>query len=422
MLAFRVLALPASLPERRLIPPCWSHPVKLHSLFALPLLAVPALAQYTGEPATLVNAAAPYNKLGATALGCTEVAQIRLIPHASLPAGTYYCAATIHKASVTRWILQSGTFNVATGVYTVNTDIDAAVAATTGDLFALGISNDLKVAVFDTSSGVKFATRAGTTGSFGAPTAVTGVTGTYLDPNFGQVNGSLMLLVAQGANKNISIGSFNATTGAVTGLKIVSTGGFVHSPTPVSNTAGETLGVLYFDAGASPYKALYSSLLEADINLPAKPFYTNTNWIANADATGGTLTIATATSTYTDPTQLGISAVASLFASATTPGPIALTSFAPIQSAVATPYVGVTLIGLLAAGPISIGGIVVGNLSLSNPVLLPVGAYDNASGTWVQKLPAPALPVGTKIYFQSAVCDLKANKVFLSNTGKIEWK
>jgi hypothetical protein len=400
--------------------------MKSHLLLSLPILAASLLAQYTGEPPVLVTPSAPYAPLGAVALGLTaagQVAQVRLIPDASVAGYTHYCAATVKVAAGPRWILQSGRFNIFTGAYAINTDIDACVAGVpAGDLFALAISNDLKTAAFDASTGVRWATRPGTSGSFTLqPAVVTGIVGTYVDPNFGSVGGSDVLLFASGANSAISFAKFSA--GAVGAATKVAGGALVHSPTPVSDKTGEMRGVMYMDASGSPYKAMFASILAEDVGIPAKAFFTSSpGWIANGDCTGGTITLATAPgATYTDPLRMGISAVNSSTLPALAPSVLNITSWGPVQPAAATPYIGVTLLGPLAGGPITPGGIVVGNLSLASVALLPTGVFDNTSGTYVQTFALPPLPA-LKIYCQTALCDIGANKIYLSNTGKIEFK
>ena len=43
-------------------------------------------------------------------------------------------------------------------------------------------------------------------------------------------------------------------------------------------------------------------------------------------------------------------------------------------------------------------------------------------GTFVQTASLPGFPLGVKVYHQTALCDVIAPKIYLSNTAKIEWK
>ncbi|MCC6672275.1 MAG: hypothetical protein IT458_14530 [Planctomycetes bacterium] len=386
-------------------------------LLTLPLLGGLLAAQYTGEPPVVMQAAAANPQLGATALGVAQVQQILLVPHIGLGANWYYAAATVVRSGATSSFLQTGTFNSVTGAYTKNTDIDALTVA--GD-FALSISDDLQVAVWDAATGVKWAKRTGAAGPFGPAANVTGITGTYLDPNFGRINGKLVLFFITAGNTSISVGDFDANTGAVSNIRVVAAGSVVHSPTPMNDKTGETRCLVY-NNGVSPRQARIATSI--DNSGPDYLFYTNAAWLANGDCNGGTITLATAPSTYADPTRIGILAMNSVSVPAAG-GPVTLAAFGPEKAAAATPYSGTILVGVLNAAAITLGPPIVGNLSL-NPgslVVLPSQAFDNASGSLSYSLFAPAQPSGTKLQAQPVLLDVNTATVYLGNTAQILWQ
>jgi hypothetical protein len=391
----------------------------LRSLLPVPLLASAAFAQYAGEGPTKVVAPANNPRLGATALGVAQVQQILLVPHASLGSNVYYCAATVIRTGQSQSDLQTGTFDANTGTYTRNTDIDARNTA--GSEFALGISDDLRVAVWDDPAGVRYATRAGTTGAFGATQVVNGITGAYVDPNFGRINGQLVIFWASSAT-TISAGNFDPATGNVTSVRVVArrtgTTGFPHSPTPMNDASGATRGLVFCETSG-----LWVTMTPGvDGNTPNYQFLQNgTNWLANGDANGGTITVAQAPSaTYGDPLQTGVAALTGCTIPATG-GTINLTMYMPSKSS-GTPYQGVVLLGTLGTAGITIGGAVVGklSLSLSGFMILPPLTLPNVDGAASYNFPVGAFPTGTKVAAQAALVDFAGPSIYLSNTAQIQ--
>ena len=400
------------------------HPMKRH-LLSVPLIATSLFAQYTGEPPTTLVSAAAYAPLGIASLGNFTSAnyQTRLVASSTLPAGTYYACLTVGTTSpAASYRLMSGTFDRLTGTFTKNTDADGLnTSFGTAELFALSVTNDLLTAAFDTAAGVRYATRANTSSPFVLQAAkITGVPAGYLDPNFGYVGGKDVLFFTTQAA--IQFGDY--ANGAVTNIRTVVSGKVsAHSPMPVNDASGTTRALTYCDASVSPYALYFASSLVADAGMPPKAYYNTggTTWIENGNATGGTVTIISGVNTYTIPLQLGIAGVNSTTYPALTAGITNITSFAPQQKPAAVPYLGITAIGLLAPAGVALGGIVVGNYSQTSFTLLPSGTFNNETGTFEQNLPLPALPAGLKIHMQTLVIDLSANKIYLSNTGKLEW-
>ena len=401
-------------------------------LLVLPLLAPALFAQYTGEGPTVHTSYALYNPLGAAALapqipGVTYVYQANLRPHASLPANTYYACLTVNRAASFTYNLVTGTFNAVTGAFTKNTDIDLINPLFgASDLFALTVSRDLLTACFDSPTGVRWATRANTTSQFTLQTPiVTGLPPGYIDPNFGYVNGKDVLFIT--TSTAIQFGDYAA--GAVTNIRTVTTApSHIHSPMPMFDKGGVTRAVTYVQtaSGAAPFRLVYASSLIQDAGAPPYVYYTDTaaaSWLENGDATGGTVTIISGQNNYVTPYRIGIVAANSSTYPAATPATVNLTTFAPQQAPTAVPYVGAVVLGALGTGPIPLGGIF-GAVSLAPVGLvgLPSGAFNNASGTFEMNVPAVPLPVGAKIWYQTAMLDTLTSTLYLSSTGKVEWK
>ena len=351
-------------------------------------------------------------------MGVTEVEQVLLVPHSSLGSGVYYCAATVTRIGQAQYDLQSGIYNRNTGTYTKNTDIDAN--NTVGSEFALGISDDLLTAVWDDPAGVRFATRASTAVPFGATQVVNGVTGVYVDPNFGRINGQLVVLWVSGAT-TISASDFNPATGNATNTRVVATrtgaSGSIHSPTPMNDATGATRGLVVCES-LGTWTTMTSS---NDGTTPNFQFLQRgTNWLANGDCNGGTVTVAEAVgATYGSPVEIGICALTGSTIPSTG-GNANLTMYMPTKNT-GTPYTGTVLVGTLGTAGIAIGGIVVGNfsLNLAGFITLPGIPFNNAAGTASYNFPVGAFPIGTKLHAQAAVVDTTNVKIYLSNTAQL---
>jgi hypothetical protein len=397
------------------------------------LLAPRLLAQYPGEGPTVVSPYAPHAPLGAAALavpGVTNVYQVNLRPHASLPAGTYYACLTVNRTTASTYALLTGTYDANTGLFTKNTDIDGINPSFTLT-FGLSVSNDLLTAVFDNgSSAVRWATRPNTTSPFTLqPAAATGLPAApngYYDPNFGLVNGvPVLFFTTQSA---IQFGDWVA--GAVSNIKTVTTipGTAVHSPMPMFDKTGTTRAVTYVQttSGTAPYKLMYASSLLQDAGAPPYAYFTDpasSSWLENGDASGGTVTIISGQNGYTTPYRIGILAASSSSYPAAVATTVNLTTFAPQQGPTAVPYLGAVILGNLGAAGIPIGG-VTGLLSLSpiGLVALPSGTYTNSSGTLELNIPVGPLPAGAKVWYQSVLLDALSSQVYLGGTGKVEWR
>ena len=377
------------------------------------VLSLPA--QYTGEAATIITPAASYAPLGPAALGVTGVYSLRLVPHASLPAGTYYCCARVSKPATSGFKLQTGTFNVQTGVYVKNADIDTVNVGVNG---SFSVSSDLLTAVFNSYPTPRYATRPNLTSQFtlqpaGIPLAVDEI-------NFGRVNGQDVLFYVVNLGGTIVYQTFS--NGALIGPQVT-----VHtflgnevffSVMPVNDSTGETRGVAFAEFDNGPRLVRYTSLLPRDTTFPPKTLYSTGASIQFGDCTGGLITLPQFNGQA--PIQLGVALTSSSNYPALAATNVKLASFAPPQSASALPYNGVTAIGPLAPAGVTLGGVIVGNFSLSGLSLLPFGVFSNTNGTFEQTIPVPPLPLGLKIYLQTFTC-IPTN-CYLSNTGRLQWK
>jgi len=405
----------------------------LKRLLVAPVFASALFAQYTGEPPTTLIPAATFPPLGPAAIGnnVTAVYQCRMVPSFLLPLNTYYVALTVGSTSpAMTYRLMTGTFNEVTGVFTKNTDADGLnTGFTSSELFALTVTNDLLTAAFDTAAGIRWATRPNITSAFTLqPSLVGGITGTYRDPNFGYVNGQDVLFHISGTS--IAFGDWGSA-GVVSNIRNVAllTGsGAIHSPMPVNDFTGTTRSLTYCDTtpptSGLTYKLMFASSLLQDSGAPPYKYYDNASWLENGNATGGTITIISGSNSYMDPYRLGIAAISSSTYAANTPGTAILTCFAPQQAPTATPYAGAILLGNLGSAGLALAPIV-GKLSLdplAPLIALPSGTYLNGSGTFQQSVGFGSIPAGAKVWMQSVVLDIPASTIYLSNTGKVEWK
>lgn len=257
----------------------------------------------------------------------------------------------------------AGGFDALTGIYdttvspptfTRTTEFDAI--NTVDDEFQVGMTADLLTAVLDLGAGSSAVpsvlTRANTMVDFTTSTPMSGTPGGYIDPHICSVNGQLKVMFVD-IPGNIGIGDLDPVSGAVTNVGVVSplssqpNTQFNHSPSAIKNgddsiamihsayIQDPTLGALsdgffqaHVDDNANTVQAqtIVTSTSPAFVN--QYPNTSGSDWIANPDANGGSLTWAIATAGYGDPVQLGIAGMGG----GTWPaagGPVALNAFAP---------------------------------------------------------------------------------------------
>jgi hypothetical protein len=396
---------------------------KILPTLSVSLLGVALAAQnYTGEGPGIVIAPALNSALGATGLGngVTQVAQILLTPHSSLPANSYYLVATVQKGAGNYDIL-SGVFNGTTNAFTINTDVDQF--NTTADEFAGTVDNSLRFFALDTSgtTACQIATRAGTTGQWSKASAlnITGAPIGYNDSMLCTIGNQLSYFHISGVN--LMVGDINPATGVVNNVRALLTnprGAGCHSPSPITDANG-VARALIFSMRPQSSDAYFAPVL--DDSAPAFEIMDRNTWLANPDANGGSLNWAEAVSSYTDPVSVGITGMSGASVSGNG-GPVNLTVFAPLKAAAAPPYLGTVVIGFLGTAGIPIPGIGGKPFGLdpTKPMIflpsLPVGQL---TGTASYNLTVPALGPNVRIDAQSVILDPIAGQAFIGNTASI---
>jgi hypothetical protein len=398
------------------------------SVASLALVATSLSAQYGGEGPLKISAPTPYPKIDKTTIGtaigglCYGVEQINF----SWLSGTqHYCCLTYsYNGSVTGTAVVAGTWDTSTELFTKIAHCDAFNALSSPNLnpFALAVSKDLLVAVFDTA-GVPFvATRTSTTVPFGTPVAITGIpAGGYLDSMLGTVNGALKYYYVNG--QDIWAGDINPATGLVTNSVRVITNptGYAgaHSPSVVKDASNDSRALLFAANLNSNADAFYTSSLE---DLAAKNLLVDwPAWINNGGNIGGSIYYADSTGNYqTNGVLLWNMTMTASVSVPSAGGQVALTSWAPYQKNTNPPYIAGMLIGALGTGPIPIPGIQ-GNLGLGlSPLIgMSVPNYAHDNGISQLTLNIPPLPMGTRIDLQNVMGDLLANTVYLGNTAHL---
>lgn len=189
------------------------------------------------------------------------------------------------------------TWNSGDPVFTPN--MMANSMNTSGNVFGLMIDDkDGKVAAVDWPSGAVVAWRKDNTVAYGTPVLVTGISGKYVDPAPGYVNGELVLfwvdhptlpgrLVYAPLILTITNGTLTAAS-VNTAKKVVVVdipGRFSHSPTPISDKSGNCLGMWY----ASRVGGNSDMYFTANIHKPTHflGWDNGTSWVNNGGVAGG---------------------------------------------------------------------------------------------------------------------------------------
>lgn len=385
------------------------------------LLSAALCAQgYLGEKPAIIKAAAKDTNLGAAKFGGAPY-QVLFVPHASLPANTYVVALTLPGTTAGSYKLETGTYNFTTNTYTKNTWADALNVS--GQEFALGISDDLLVAVWDRGSGLApgFARRANLTANFAPGGAVSGGPTGYVDSNLARINGKLAFLHIQGSD--INVGDLDANTGALSNIRRAVTnpiGAGSHSPTPVNDSQGNTYSLMFSaQVPARQSNAWFASSVQDAA--PAFEMVDSPTWLANGDANAGDMVNAEAAGSYGDCLRWGVLAMSSAVVPATG-GTLNLSLVAPERPATQPPYIGLVLVGALNSSGIPIPT-VNGNLSI-NPlslVALPSAAFTPA-GFLKFTFGTPPLAPNTVVHAQPVLFDAAGapgSQVYLGNTSYI---
>lgn len=395
----------------------------LLTALATSVLSAGIVAQYSGEGPGIVVPQGPSTQITAAVLGngVTEVSQILLVASPMLGVNIYYGCFTVRRTGGTGgWDAMTGIYDGTTNTFTKNNDVDALNS--TGDEFAATVSPDLRTFAMDTPTGPIYATRAGITGPFGAAAPISGTGAGYVDPNFGQINGQLVLFFIQGVS--LSAGDFNPATGALTNIRTVVTnpqGAGSHSPSPMSDFIGETRALI-FSAQIPGFSsnAWFASSLD-DTN-PKFEVLSSSTWLANPDANAGTITYAEATgATYGTPLTAGILAMNS----ATIPsagGTLNLTVFAPQRTPAQSQYTAVAFLGMLGTTGVRVPGFLGSPISLdlsSFLIALPAVTLDRVIASTTYALPLSGLPMGAQFAGMPMLVDFAGGNLWFGNTSFI---
>ena len=399
-----------------------------HTVASLALLAASLSGQYSGESPFKISAPAPYPKIDKTTIGtaisapCFGVEQINFT---WLSGTQHYCCLTYsYNGSVTGTNVVAGTWDTATEVFTKIPHCDHfnTLASPNLNPFALAVSKDLLVAVFDTAGAPHVATRTSTTVPFGTPIALTGIpAGGYLDSMIGTIGGALKYFYVNG--QDTWAGDLNPMTGVVSNSVRVITNPFgysgCHSISMVKDANNDARAYLFAANLNSNADAFYTSSL-TDL-APKNLLVDWPAWINNGGNIGGSVYYADSTGNY--QTNGVLLWHMTMCASVTVPaagGPVALTSWAPHQKNTNPPYIAGLLIGALGTGPIPIPGIQ-GNLALGLAPLIGISVPNFAQDTGISQLSItiPPLPMGTRIDLQNVMGDLLGNTVYLGNSAHL---
>ena len=396
----------------------------LYMSLLLPLLSANVCAQqYRGEPFGMFGPPANNPGLDTTGIGngVTQVQQFYLRPHASLPRGTFYTVLTVVGGGGPGGSdLMTGTYDLLTNTFTANTD--AMGLSTSGAEFQGSVSHDLRVLIWDSPNGVKWAARPGTTGQFGTANLVTGLPSGYIDPQFGLIGGQSVVFYISGTD--LWVGDFNATTGAVINQRLAaalgSAGGQLHSPTPLDDKAGNSRALWCSNNVSGSDSDLWCNSGVEGLAPSLEVFDNGTGWANNPAAIGGRAIYASSPG-YTQNIQ--IDAVA--MSSGTVPnagGNLDFTVFTPPKPTGA-PYVVTVLIGQLGTGPVKhpFGGRPLG-LSLAGILSLPSAPTDPITGDFTYSLPLPPLPPGLTVHAQAIGADFTTNTLIVGNTAVLSVK
>lgn len=386
------------------------------------VLSAGLVGQYNGEGPGIVVPQGPSTKItiGILGNGVTEISQIYLAGSPLLGINVYYGCFTVRRTGGTGgWDAMTGIYDGNTNTFTKNNDVDAMNS--TGDEFAATVSPDLMTFAMDTPTGPIYANRASTSGPFGTPAPIGGLSG-YVDPMFGQINGQLSLFYVAGVN--LAVADFAAGTGTLSNIRILVTnpiGAGCHSPSPMSDFIGATRALI-FSAQVPGFSsnAWFTSALND--SAPKFEMLSSSTWLANPDANGGTITYAEATgATYGVPLTAGILAMNS----ASIPsggGTLNLTVWGPQRTPAQSQYTALAFLGMLGTSGVQVPGFLGKPISLnlaSFLIPLPTVLLDRAIASTTYSIPTPGLPPGAQFAGMPALVDFTAGSIWFGNTSFI---
>jgi hypothetical protein len=389
------------------------------------LALAPSLVAQGVVPPFQIGSTNPLPGIGATALPVTSVQQIHAIHLPSDPPQVFLCGITATglapaNGGVGGQDLLTGRYDALTDTFTP--DNDAAALNTSGTEFGMMIHSSGLYAVFDRLPGPpQLATRPNLNSPWQWVAAISGLPSqSYYDPALADVNGVAHLLHVLGSD--IARSPIDLSTGALTGPSVVivraaQPGGTANSPTPVTDSRGELIGVSHHDLLASDNDHRMS--LDLDPNTPSVLFNDTASWTNNGAFVGGRFLDA-----EDSPGPYHVLAIDSYWCAggrAAVGAPMEIRAFVP-PSAGTDLFLSFLMVGanFLPSGAAFPG--VLGELGLGSVVIgIVMPPHTNANGETSLTLTVPTNPAlsGAVIPVQSALLTASAGSLTLGNTAAL---
>lgn len=368
-----------------------------------------------GMPPTRIGTPQAFTPLSPAALGngITAIAQLELHPIPGLP-GVFVLAATVRRSGGPGgWDLVLGRWypNLSPPRFVATDHADAF--GTAGNEFALSLSDDLRVAVFDSPTGPRYAVRANPSARFTTSDPL-GLAG-YVDPKLCTIGGRTSLAYVAGPDLQIAefdrsaFGTARSPLSLARRLVTAPAGAMgLHSPEPLRDASGEARAFLVsIQRSAGVSDAAFVAALD-DSEAP-RVLHAARTWLNNPAGLGGTTYWAK--TPYADPLRIESFGVASVVAPANG-GTVRLSAFAPQRPGTVIFAVGVpTLpIGARVPGIAGIFGLDPSSFALLGPI-----AVQSELGYAGLDVPMPALPAGLRLGMQALLYDATTGQGSFSN-------
>lgn len=409
----------------------------MRTLISALLISASLAAQYTGEPPYLYGTPALDTRFTGAALGGVgAVAQIQFTPMrdaaGNLVPNEFYVTATLINGNF--YVPHAAIWNAQTGVITPRAaDVAALVGAQDG--FALNVSNDLKVCVFDNAVRAVVARRANSSLPFGSVTAIGApvppgyVDSSLFDPDPAFAPNGYQYAYISGLG--IRYATIDITTGAVLSaetqveLEPVQ----AHSHMPMRQQVGSIFDLgktraICFSKNDSSADAYFRSSIADRGVLPVPIFrlYDDASWKANPGHHGGDVYYAYAPgNAYGAPLRHRTLSCSSAHVP---PGGGLATIVGWSKPRAAAPIFGTIVLGAAGLAPtgidLSFMG-VAGKLGLnpSSLIVLPLQVFDFAQGEIGYDL-AVNIPRPTTIHYQVLSFDTANSSIALGNTAQLD--
>jgi hypothetical protein len=389
--------------------------LSLHT-FVLLLLASTSAAQ--AGPA-VVRAKAPTAALNPPNTPGTIARSVYMHQLPGDPDGTYTIALSIPSlpaadGGVGERDILTGKYNELTNTFTK--DLLGAQLNTSVRDFAFVFERTGTIGTLDRPTGPFLSVRPNVTSPWPAPTPITGISNTYVDPAPGYVGGQLMLFYVLGAD--IVMQPLDAQNSQVTAtpiLVVTNAGGQAHSPTPVYGPDGN-VKALWFSivVGGNDSDQFWKADLDP-MTVPIKVVDTTT-WLNNGAIGGGIL--------YGTEVGAQVWDVGAAWMTGDTvqTGGTAMLWITAFQRARPLPVTSITFLSRGTISPLQVPGIS-GELGIDPTALLIAGvaAHNPNTGKAALNLPVPndASLRGAAVPIQSLVVDIGQRTLDFTNTATI---